>query len=86
MISRAVPQIFNVRDPHISIDSYLREASPQIYELRPKEKTIMFQNHESLITTVGHFLKLIALHLPSGLSRVLFDESLISTVECSIDW
>jgi hypothetical protein len=32
------------RDPRISIDNRLREASPQIYKSHTKAKTVMLEN------------------------------------------
>jgi hypothetical protein len=52
-ISRAVPRFFNVRDPRISIDRQLREASPQLYKSWTKEKTTMLQDQSSPIWSVA---------------------------------
>jgi hypothetical protein len=43
-ISTATPRFFNSRDPRISIDNELREASPQIYKSHTTEKTMMLEN------------------------------------------
>jgi hypothetical protein len=43
-ISTAIPRFFNSRDPRISIGNQLREASPQIYKSRTKEKIMMLEN------------------------------------------
>jgi hypothetical protein len=43
-ISTVIPRFFNSQDPRISIDNQLREASPQIYKSRTREKTMMLEN------------------------------------------
>jgi hypothetical protein len=43
-ISTTIPRFFNSRDPRISIDNQLREASSQIYKSHTKEKTMILEN------------------------------------------